>query len=63
MFFEHPITRAIALIGINSPRRNRRISAQSSTLNTRFLLSLNEEQGPPGGQNSPDATGSAFTRR
>ena len=31
VFFEHPITRAITLIGIPSARCNRRISAQSST--------------------------------
>ena len=34
VFLEHPITRAITLIGIPSARCNRRISAQSSTLNT-----------------------------
>jgi hypothetical protein len=34
VFFEHPTTRAIILIGIRSARCNRRISAQSSTLNT-----------------------------
>ena len=34
VFFEHPITRAITLIGISSARCNRRISAQSSTNNT-----------------------------
>jgi hypothetical protein len=34
VFFEHPITRAITLIGIFSDRCNRRISAQSSTINT-----------------------------
>lgn len=39
VFFEHPIIRAIALIGMPSPRCNRRISAQFSTLNTRFLPS------------------------
>ena len=33
----HPSTRAIALIGIPSARCSRRISAQSSTINTRFL--------------------------
>ena len=33
-FFEDLITRAIALIGIRFDRRNRRISARSSTLNT-----------------------------
>jgi hypothetical protein len=38
VFFEHPSTRAITLIGIRSARCNRRISAQSSTLNTHFLL-------------------------
>ena len=36
VFFEHPITRAITLIGIRSARCSRRISAQSSTLNTHF---------------------------
>jgi hypothetical protein len=34
VFFEHPITRAINLIGNCSDRCNRRISAQSSTDNT-----------------------------
>jgi hypothetical protein len=34
VFFEHPNTRAITLIGIRSARCSRRISAQSSTLNT-----------------------------
>ena len=38
VFREIPITRAISEIGNFSDRRNRRISAQSSTLNTRFLL-------------------------
>jgi hypothetical protein len=34
VFFEHPNTRAITLIGIFSARCNRLISAQSSTHNT-----------------------------
>jgi hypothetical protein len=38
VFFEHPSTRAITLIGIRSARYSRRISAQSSTLNTHFPL-------------------------
>ena len=38
MFREIPNTRAISEIDNRSERRNRRISAQSSTLNTRFLL-------------------------
>jgi hypothetical protein len=38
VFFEHPITRATALIGIRSARCNRRISAQSSTLSTLPIL-------------------------
>ncbi|CFE88536.1 Uncharacterised protein [Mycobacterium tuberculosis] len=38
MFREIFNTRAISEIGNRSDRRNRRISAQSSTLNTRFLL-------------------------
>jgi len=38
VFHEIPITRAIFEIGNFSERRNRRISAQSSTLNDRFLL-------------------------
>jgi hypothetical protein len=37
VFREHPSTRAICEIDICSARRNRRISAQSSTLNTHFL--------------------------
>jgi hypothetical protein len=37
VFLEIPITRAICAIGNRSARRNRRISAQSSTTNTRFL--------------------------
>ena len=37
VFRETPNTRAISEIGNRSDRRNRRISAQSSTLNTRFL--------------------------
>src|SRR4029453_3697964 len=42
VFFEHPTTRAITLIGIRSARYNRRISAQSSTLNTHFPLTSAE---------------------
>jgi hypothetical protein len=37
VFRETPNTRAISEIDIFSDRRNRRISAQSSTLNTHFL--------------------------
>ena len=37
VFREIPNTRAISEIGNRSDRRNRRTSAQSSTLNTRFL--------------------------
>jgi len=37
VFLETPNTRAISEIGIPSARRSRRISAQSSTPNTRFL--------------------------
>jgi len=40
VFFEHPITRATTLIGIPSPKCSRRISAQSSTDNTRFFPNL-----------------------
>jgi len=38
LFLETPSTLAICEIDICSARRNRRISAQSSTFNTRFLL-------------------------
>jgi hypothetical protein len=38
VFFEHPSTRAMILIGIRSARYSLRISAQSSTLNTHFSL-------------------------
>jgi hypothetical protein len=37
VFLETPNTRAISEIDSFSARRNRRISAQSSTLNTHFL--------------------------
>ena len=37
VFLETPITLAISEIDIRSAWRSRRISAQSSTLNTRFL--------------------------
>ena len=50
VFFEHPNTRAITLIGIRSARYNRRISAQSSTLNTHFLLTSTRGQHHGGGQ-------------
>jgi hypothetical protein len=42
VFFEQPNTRAITLIGIRSARCSRRISAQSSTLNTHFPLTSAE---------------------
>ena len=42
VFFEQPTTRAITLIGIRSARCSRRISAQSSTLNTHFPLTSAE---------------------
>ena len=45
VFFERPITRAIALIGIRSARCSRRISAQSSTCNIRFLLTSTRSSG------------------
>ena len=44
VFFEHPSTRAIALIGILSALRSRRISAQSSTFSTHFLLTSTQGQ-------------------
>jgi hypothetical protein len=48
VFFETPITRATALIGIPSARYSRRISAQSSTLNTSLPPQLDSSQGPRG---------------
>src|SRR5215207_4758209 len=63
VFFEHPNTRAITLIGIRSARCNRRISAQSSTLNTHFLLTSTKGQHLGGGQFSTAAKGSVFTCR
>ncbi len=50
VFFEHPITRAITLIGIRSDRCNRRISAQSSTHNTLRppQLGVSQGHGPEG---------------
>jgi hypothetical protein len=45
VFLEHPITLAICLIGICSPRCSRRISAQSSTLNTSLPPRLDSSQG------------------
>jgi hypothetical protein len=45
VFLEIPITRAISAIGICSARRSRRISAQSSTLSTRFLPGSAKSQG------------------
>src|SRR5664279_2012643 len=48
VFFEHPTTRAITLIGIPSDLRSRRISAQSSTDNTPFLPSSDEPGSPEG---------------
>jgi hypothetical protein len=42
VFFEQPTTRAITLIGNRSARYKRRISAQSSTLNTHFPLTSTE---------------------
>jgi hypothetical protein len=56
VFFEIPIRRAIALIGIPSARCNRRTSAQSST-----LITLHSDS--RGGQSPPDAWGSVqFSR-
>jgi hypothetical protein len=40
--FEQPSTRAITLIGIRAAQYSRRISAQSSTLNTHFPLTSAE---------------------
>jgi AcrR family transcriptional regulator len=54
--FEHPTTLAITLIGIRSDRYSRRISAQSSTLNTHFLLTSTRGQ-HHGGQFSNAAKG------
>jgi drug/metabolite transporter (DMT)-like permease len=42
VFFEQPNTRAITFTGIRSARCSRRISAQSSTLNTHFPLTSTE---------------------
>jgi hypothetical protein len=42
VFFEQPSTRAITFTGIRSARCSRRISAQSSTLNTHFPLTSAE---------------------
>jgi hypothetical protein len=58
VFFEHPITLATCLIGIRSARCSRRISAQSSTLNTSLHPRFDSSQGlrgvnfqaSPGGQ-------------
>jgi hypothetical protein len=58
VFFEQPITLATALIGMCSARCSRRISAQSSTLNTSLPPRLDSSQGlrgvnfqaSPGGQ-------------
>jgi hypothetical protein len=44
VFLEHPITLAICLIGIRSARCSRRISAQSSTLNTLASSRLDSSQ-------------------
>jgi hypothetical protein len=52
--FETPITLAITLIGIPSARYSRRISAQSSTLNTSL---------PPGSARARVYEGSTFRRR
>ena len=57
MFRETPITRAIALIGIPSARCSRRISAQSSTVNTRFLPGSTRARVSGGGQISAAARG------
>jgi len=58
---ETPNTRAIILIGNPSARRNRRISAQSSTDNTPPPPSSHEPGELTRGQNSTGDTGSAFT--
>src|SRR5215210_8644417 len=63
VFFEHPSTRAIALIGILSAFHSRRISAQSSTSSTHFLLTSTEGQNHGRGQISTAAKGSVFTCR
>ncbi len=64
VFLEIPNRRAIALIAIPSARCNRRISAQSSTLNTPHdPLDSNESRVSHGGQDSGGDTGSAFNRR
>jgi hypothetical protein len=47
VFLETPITRAISANGIRSARRSRRISAQSSTLSTRFLPGAVTARGNP----------------
>jgi hypothetical protein len=54
VFFEHPIAQATCLIGIRSARCSRRISAQSSTLNTSL---------PPRLGSSQVGEGSTFRRR
>jgi RimJ/RimL family protein N-acetyltransferase len=64
VFLEIPNRRAIALIAIPSARCNRRISAQSSTLNTPHdPLDSNESRVSHGGQHSSGDTGLAFNRR
>ncbi len=58
VFFEHPTTRAITLIGMFSDRRNRRISAQSSTDNTSLpSLARLKPGSKEGGQLSGTDTG------
>src|SRR4051812_17649378 len=57
------MTRAITLIGICSDRCNRRISAQSSTANTRSLPGSARARVSGGGQLCAAARGSVFRRR
>ncbi len=63
VFREHPTTRPIAWIGIPSARCSRRISAQSSTFNTHFLLTSSSKVRLGQGADSPAAKGSVFTCR
>ena len=58
-----PSTLAICLIDIRSAQCSRRISAQSSTLNTLASSQLDSSQDLEAGQPSPVARGSGFTRR
>ena len=58
VFFDHPTARAITLIDIRSDRYSRRISAQSSTLNTHILLTSAEVSITEGVRFSTAAKGS-----